>query len=163
MLDELTKEMKEALAEYRAENHTHQETYDWFYVTYTDATRYAIKTYKRWARSPEGKRFYSVAQSQVKEDASIGVAEKDNRILAVMEVTTKIMSKLRELDAENKAFVPLNRELRENLKYIAEETGDRMTETVRDAFQVFRSNIESHDEWKRIAQKQGLLPQTPSN
>lgn len=160
MLDELTTEMKEALAEYRAENHTHQETYDWFCANHPEAKRYALKTHKKWARSPEGKQFRVRAQVQISEDASVGVAEKDNRILAVMEITTKIMSSLRDLAATDKAFVPLNRELRENLKYIAEETGDRMTDPVKDAFQVFRTTLESNEEWKKIATQQGLIQAT---
>ena len=163
MLEKWSDEVKEAVMEYRACNHTLKDTYDWVWLNYPDAEKYAMDTFQKWCRSDEGKRLRKRGQSVVKEEASAGVAEKDNRILAVMEVTTKIMGALRELPAEDKAFVPLNRELRENLKYIAEETGDRMTDTVKDAFQAFKSNIESHDEWKRIAQQQGLIPQTPSN
>ena len=163
MLDDWTIEMKEAVAEYRASNHTLDDSFDWLYLNYPDATRYKSGTFKKWLRTSEGRELLAKGQVIVKQEASAGVAEKDNRILAVIEVTTKIMESLRKLDATDKSFVPLNRELRENLKYIAEETGDRMSDPVQDAYQMFKANIESNNEWKQIAQEAGLIQKTPSN
>src|SRR5210317_1582804 len=99
MLDGLTREMKLAAMEYRAENHTLADTYDWLYVNYPHAERYTLNTFKAWSRSPEGKNDYKAASKRIKEEAGKGFGVSENRILAVMEVTMKILGKLRSLEA----------------------------------------------------------------
>ena len=163
MLDLLTKEQKEAVLEYRAENHTIREAYDWLYLNYSDAHPYRFDSFKKWTRSPEARGECKKIQKVLKEEAGKNLGASENRILAVMEVTMKILSSLRTLEATDKSYAPLNRELRENLKYIAEESGDRMADPVRDAFHGFMSTIEKDNEWKKIAQQVGLIQPTPSN
>jgi hypothetical protein len=163
MLDDLSMEAKEAVMEYRAQNNTLTDAHEWLRVNYPHERQYSFKQFQKWTRTDEGKALRDKGQALVKEEASAGVAKKDNRILAVIEVTTRIMQSLRDLDTTHKAFVPLNRELRENLKYIAEETGDRMAEPVRSAYDAFRSTLETHPEWKRIAVQQGVLAPDTEN
>ena len=122
LLADLDSETKEAIAEYRANNHSIPETYSWWRVNYPHNRSYSASQVEKWFYGPEGKEMYSKALEGARTAArNQSFANKDSRLLAYVEVSEKILHKLRNMAADNPKFSPLSRELRENFKCIKDE------------------------------------------
>ena len=166
MLDELTSEMKQGALEYRADNHTVAASFEWLYLNYPEAKRYKQNTFEKWCSSVEGKGLYGNILGKVRTAArSESFANKDSRLKAYIEVSMKILEKLRVMDASDAKFSPLSRELRENFKCIKEEVDpfDINDETNRSAFdQLIERTTGTH--WEKILNKSlGQTQQTQGN
>jgi hypothetical protein len=165
-LNDITREQKEAMCLYRAENHTIQESVDWLYETYPDAAEYSRTTIKLWFNSKEGKKIYNLALEQVRGDARVReYANKESRILALVEVVGKIHHALRDMDPRNDAKFPqLFREFREGLSSLRAETDDGYgTERAMDAFTATMKEIGSGQFKWAVKHHSPQILETPDN
>lgn len=166
MLNDVPMEAKEAAMEYRAANNTIAHTQDWLHVNYPEVTRYSLNTFKAWCSSTEGKELYAAALEKVRKEArNRSFANKDSRLLAYIEVSAKILDKLRELEADDAKFSSLSRELRENFKCIKEEVDpfDINDGVTQSAFDRLIARTEGTPWEKILNQSLGLTRQTQGN
>ena len=105
-------------------NRTVAEARKEFYEHYPEAEPYSHETLKRWRSSKEGKAELAEVQSGIRSTArDESFANKDSRIMALVELAEKGMANLRLLDPvkDNKEYVALGRDFRDLLTKIAEE------------------------------------------
>ena len=166
MLNEVPMEAKIAAMEYRASNHTIADTRDWLHVNYPQVKRYTLNTFQAWCSSVEGKELYAEALGKVRKAArNKSFANKDSRLLAYIEVSAKILDKLREMQADNPKFASLSRELRENFKCIKEEVDpfDINDEATSSAFDRLIARTAGTPWEKILNQSLGSTQQTHDN
>lgn len=166
MLDDLTKDAKIAVMEYRAENHPIPECLEWLGVNFPDERRYSLIQFSNWTRSVEGKELFDEALGRVRKSArGKSFADKDSRLLAYVEVSEKILTKLREMEASDPKFAPLSRELRENFKCIKEEVDpfDINDEATSSAFDRLIARTAGTPWEKILNQSLGQTQQTRDN
>jgi len=143
MLNDLSDEHREFILRVRAENRSITETWKIFYETYPDAEetrQYSKRAFEEWFKKPQIKEDLMRAQRSVIDGTrSYSYANKDNRLLALIEISEKMMEELRILGAGDKLFPVINRELRENFKFIKDEVDpfNMEDEQVRSAYETF--------------------------
>jgi hypothetical protein len=136
----LTEEQKQVILETRAKNHSLRATKKVFEGLYPDATKYSRGSWQLWFNDPETQKQFRKVEAEVRKGVrNYSFANKDSRLLAHIEVSEKILDKIRELSATDKQFPVLARELRENLKVIREEVDpfNLEDEQTRSAFESF--------------------------
>lgn len=165
-LDELTTEQKEAFVRYRAENHTIKDSIEWFLEEYPDAHEYANTTMKLWFHSKEGKKLYNQELQRVRGEARTReYANKESRIIALVEIVGKLHMALRDLDpkADNK-FPQLFREFREGLSALRVETDEGFgTEVAASAFEGFVTAIQGSPFAWALKKELPQTHETPDN
>jgi len=142
-LKEFTQEQREALCAYRAENHTVQDTIEWFYEEYPDAHEYSHVTIKLWFSSKDGKALYHTALDSIRSEAkSREYANKESRILALVEIVGDIHSALRSMDPRvDQKYAQLFREFREGLAALRIETDGYDSGHAMSAFESMMTEI----------------------
>lgn len=150
-LDELTREQKEAICAHRADNHTIKDTLAWLAEEYPDAPEYKYTTVRLWFQKLEGRRLYNQALEAIRKDAkNREYANKESRILALIEIVGKIHNALRDMDPKvDGKFPQLFREFREGLSALRNETdGGFGSAELESAFNVMMKGIqESPFKW----------------
>jgi len=114
----------------------------------------------------EAKELYTPLLERVRKAArGRSFANKDSRLLAYVEVSEKILDKLRNLDAGDSKFSPLSRELRENFKCIKEEVDpfDINDEATSSAFDRLIARTAGTPWEKILNQSLGQTQQTRDN
>lgn len=122
--EKLTKQEREFFLTLRAMNRTVKEAMEEFYEHYPEAEPYSFETMKRWTSSAQGKEEFAEVQSGIRSTArDESFANKDSRIIALVELASKSLATLRDLDPlnDNKEYVALGKDFRELLGKIADE------------------------------------------
>ena len=122
--EKLTKQEREFFFTLRAMNRTVKEARKEFYEHYPEAEPYSFETMKRWTSSAQGKEEFAEVQSGIRSTArDESFANKDSRIIALVELAEKDMANLRMLDPvkDNREYTGLSKDFRELLAKIAEE------------------------------------------
>ena len=122
--EKFTQDEREYFLTLIAMNRTVAEAREEFYKHYPQAEPYTHETLKRWRASKEGKAELAEVQSGIRSTArDESFANKDSRIMALVELAEKGMANLRLLDPvkDNKEYVALGRDFRDLLTKIAEE------------------------------------------
>lgn len=126
----------------KAMNRTVAEAKEEFYEHYPDAWPYKHETLKRWLASKDGKAELAEVASGIRSTArDESFANKDSRIMALVELAEKGLANLRMLDPvkDNREYTALGRDFRELLSKISEEvdpykTGDVQITSSVEAF-----------------------------
>jgi len=144
MMDQWTDEQRHFWLEHKAQNHTIKQTIAHFEETFPGARCYTEGSIRQWFKSKECKAEYKQSERIVRKQArSYSFANKDQRLLAYIEVCEKILAEVRVMEADNKQFPVLTRELRENFKFIKEEVDPFgiEDEQTRSAFETFTKRL----------------------
>jgi len=122
--EKFTQDEREFFLTLRSMNRTVAEAREEFYKHYPEAEPYTHETLKRWVASKEGKAELGEVQKGIRSTArDESFANKDSRIMALVELAEKGMATLRGLDplTDNREYVALGRDFRDLLTKIAEE------------------------------------------
>jgi hypothetical protein len=145
--------------------HTVAESKKELYAMFPDAFRYEFETLKRWAASKEGKEEFEIAVTATRREArKKSYANKDSRLLSLIEIGEKVFAELRVLSVKKnqREFVSLSKEFREVLASIANEVdpfnvGDS---EVRSSAQLFLDQVKEMDVPEWMLEKVFVKPQT---
>lgn len=164
--EKYTQNEREFFLTLRAMNRTVREARAEFYRHFPEAEPYTHETLKRWVASAEGKAELAEVQSGIRSTArDESFANKDSRIMALVELAEKTLANLRMLDPvkENKEYTALGRDFRESLAKIAEEvdpynTGDSQISSSVEEFVNRLKDVEGPDWVKDVVSSRLQIP-----
>jgi len=162
MMDKLTADHKEFFLETKAKDYTLPECLNILYEAYPTAPEYTARTFQRWVTQPEIKEQYKEIEARLRKKVrGYSYANKDSRLMALIEISQRMMSRIRAIKVSDKSFTGLNRELRENFKFIREEVDPFGIEDpeIKSSFQSFRDSLKG-TEWEQVFQER-LAPLNP--
>ena len=164
--EKLSKDEREYFLTLISMNRTVKEAREEFYKHYPEAEPYSFETLKRWRASSEGKAELAEVQSGIRSTArDESFANKDSRIMALVELASKSLATLRGLDPlnDNKEYVALGRDFRELLTKISEEvdpynTGDTKISSSVEEFVNRLKDVEGPDWVKDVVSSKLQIP-----
>jgi len=164
-LENWTDEQKDWFCIHRANNHTVQETIEAFWKEFPDAGHHTDSTIRSWFRTEEGKKKYHLALESVRGQArEREYANKESRILALVEMGNKIHLALRDMDPKVDKFQRVFKSFLDCLAALRQETEDGIENAVvLSAFESFYKGMKQSPFAWALKKHLPQTPETPSN